>query len=354
MSEAISSGPRISVGLPVRNGENYIQATIESILAQTFEDFELIISDNASTDKTAQICQDLARRDTRIVYVRSLENVGGAPNFNRTVTLARGEFFKWAAHDDTLAPTFLERCLEALETNPQAVLAHPWTQIIDAQSHWVKDYHYDGQLATASPKPSVRFGALIHPPHQCYQLFGLMRKSMLQQTPLHGSYGHADGVLLARLSLMGPFVEIPEHLFFARSHPEQTLYRFIWTQKRPDYRALTVWCDPRNAQRLITPKWTILREYWQAIAQANLSRGERRACDWETLRWARTYWKGLLRDLGLAAIYPFQKIIRAHWGTLKPEVASKSSKGTTRSSPGNKHSAPEPSGQDYPAAEQAI
>lgn len=345
------------MGLPVRNGENYIQAAIESILAQTFQDFELIISDNASTDQTAQICQALAQRDARICYVRNPKNLGGAPNFNRTVALARGEYFKWAAHDDILAPTFLERCFEALESNPQAVLAHPWTQVIDAQNHWVKDYRYDGQLATADSKPSVRFRAMIHPPHQCYQLFGLMRKSLLQQTPLHGSYAHADGVLLARLALMGPFVEIPERLFFARAHSQQTLYRFIWTRKRPDYRALTVWCDPRNARRLITPKWTILREYWQAIAQTELSSKERRACYGETLQWAKTYWKGLARDLGLAAIYPFQKIIRACWGTLKEETTSKRTKGTkstTQISPTSQYFPSHPPLQDHPGTEQAM
>lgn len=302
-SQITEAAPRVSVGLPVHNGENYLEEAIASILAQTFGDFELIISDNASSDRTPEICQTFAQQDNRIRYVRSAENLGGAANFNRVFALARGEYFKWAAHDDLIAPTFLERCVATLDANPEAVIAYAWTQIIDAKGHPGQPYAYNSVLATDSPDRVARFRSLIHPSHQCYQLFGLMRANILRQTPLHGPYFHGDGVLLARLALWGPFCELPEPLFLARSHPEQTLYRFIWSQKRPDYYALTLWCDPSQAQRLITPKWTILREYWRAIAETPLSTPERRACYRETWKWARTYWKGLLRDLGYAMVY---------------------------------------------------
>ena len=124
ISEAISPHvPRLSIGLPVFNGEQFIRAAVESILAQSFSDFELIISDNASTDMTPAICREYAQRDSRIRFIQQSENRGGAWNFNHVFSLARGSYFKWAPCDDVIAPTYLERCIEALDRTPAAVLA---------------------------------------------------------------------------------------------------------------------------------------------------------------------------------------------------------------------------------------
>ena len=98
--------------------------TIDSILMQTYEDFELIISDNASTDQTEEICRRYAEKDVRIKYVRNRENLGAAYNYNQTFHLSSGEFFKWAPHDDILRPEFLERCLDALDDDPVAVMSY--------------------------------------------------------------------------------------------------------------------------------------------------------------------------------------------------------------------------------------
>ena len=103
----VSASPRLSVGLPVYNGETYIGQSIESLLGQSYEDFELIISDNASTDSTADICRHYGKQDPRIRYVRQPRNIGLSPNHNFVVQQARGEYFKWAAADDLCAPTFL-------------------------------------------------------------------------------------------------------------------------------------------------------------------------------------------------------------------------------------------------------
>ena len=96
--------PRVSVGIPVFNGERFLAETIESILAQTFKDFEIVISDNASTDRTEEICRSYAARDPRIRYNRNDTNRGAAWNHNRVFELARGEYFKWQSHDDFCAP----------------------------------------------------------------------------------------------------------------------------------------------------------------------------------------------------------------------------------------------------------
>ena len=100
---------KISIGLPVFNGETYLQTALESLCAQTFEDFELLIVDNASTDRTGEICRKAANHDRRIKYFRNTENIGAAKNFNKAFEISNSEYFKWAAHDDICAPQFLEK-----------------------------------------------------------------------------------------------------------------------------------------------------------------------------------------------------------------------------------------------------
>src|SRR5262245_31410059 len=116
--------PRVSIGVPVYNGERYLRECIDSILGQTFRDFELILSDNASTDATRTICEAYATRDPRVRYYRNEQNLGACRNFNRCVELARGDYFLWAAHDDAIAPEYLARCVEALDRDPSVVLSH--------------------------------------------------------------------------------------------------------------------------------------------------------------------------------------------------------------------------------------
>src|SRR6187402_1563429 len=116
--------PRVTVGIPVYNGAEYLEQAIQSVLAQTFSDFELIICDNASTDATAAIVLDYAARDSRVRYARNRENIGSARNYNRLFELATGEDFKWMACDDLITPQFLEYCVAALDAAPCAVLAY--------------------------------------------------------------------------------------------------------------------------------------------------------------------------------------------------------------------------------------
>src|ERR1700758_837964 len=111
----MSTPPRLTVGLPVYNGENYLAESIEALLGQTYEDFELIISDNASSDGTADICQRYRKQDSRICYIRQKRNIGLNPNHNFVIGQARGEMFKMASHDDLYARDLLKCCVEALD-----------------------------------------------------------------------------------------------------------------------------------------------------------------------------------------------------------------------------------------------
>src|SRR5680860_1035425 len=123
---------KVSVGMPVYNGEKYVGAALECLLSQTLTDFELIISDNASTDRTESICRSYAARDSRVRYFRNEQNTGGTANFNRVLELASSEYFKWACHDDLHAPTYLEQCAGILDRNPSFVLCHSKTRHIDS------------------------------------------------------------------------------------------------------------------------------------------------------------------------------------------------------------------------------
>src|SRR5246127_3969247 len=132
--------PLVSVGLFVYNGERYIEETLDSILNQTFTDFELIISDNASTDRTGEIAEAYAKRDDRIRYHRSEKNMGAGWNARRVYELATGKYFKQAAVDDMLEPDFLRQCIEALESDPTYVLAHSKTKVVDENGHFVENF----------------------------------------------------------------------------------------------------------------------------------------------------------------------------------------------------------------------
>ena len=132
--------PRVSVGIPVFNGENFLAHAIEAVLAQSYRDFELIICDNASTDAAEAICRRYAAADRRVRYHRNARNLGVGPNYDLCFAHARGVFFKWMAHDDAIEPNFLEETVARLEANPEAVLCCVNVCEIDADGRIVKEF----------------------------------------------------------------------------------------------------------------------------------------------------------------------------------------------------------------------
>src|SRR5580658_8950940 len=151
----MSTVPRLSVGLPVYNSSAYVAQSIDAILGQTFEDFDLIISDNASTDDTGDICRQYVKQDSRVRYFRQPRNVGLAPNHNFCVERAQAPLFKWAAGDDLYARDLLEKCVAALDANPKVVLAHSWTAMIDGNATFYQANAYP--LATSAARAPERF-----------------------------------------------------------------------------------------------------------------------------------------------------------------------------------------------------
>ena len=113
--------------MPVFNAVRWFDATLESLRQQTFADFELVISDNASEDATADICMRHAEADTRVRYLRQSHNIGANRNYLSVLAHARAPYFKWAAASDLCAPEFLAACVDELDRQPEAVLAFPQT-----------------------------------------------------------------------------------------------------------------------------------------------------------------------------------------------------------------------------------
>ena len=279
----MSPNCRLTVGLPVYNGSNYLAESIEALLGQSFNDFELIISDNASTDDTADICRHYKREDSRIRYFRQAHNLGLASNHNFLVERASGELFKWASHDDLYARELLKYCIDALDEQPNVVLAHAWTAMIDGSGNITKAIEYP--LATASARAPDRFRSLLFD-NGGDDDGGVIRTEVLRRTAMKGSYHHADRTIIAELSLLGPFYQVPDWLYFRRDHPERA------ERACPTVRARCANMDPRRADRVRNPAIRLYGEYFWAyvamIRRAPLSPADRRECYRHLSMWAAT------------------------------------------------------------------
>lgn len=259
--------PRVSIGLPVFNGEAYLGEAIDSILAQTFTDFELIISDNASDDGTPGICQSYVEADSRVRYFRNDRNLGGAWNYNQVFALSSGRYFKWAAHDDNLEPAFLQRCVDVLDAHPEITLCYPKTRIIDESGAVTGDIESDIHLPQESAyercKAFFRRFQRVENFH-CNPIFGLIRSDVLRQTALIGPYLRSDQILLAELALHGQFFEIPEFLFARRDHGERAMHTNTSSSGQAE------WFSPANRGKKQYPRWTVFRENMRCVSRVPL------------------------------------------------------------------------------------
>lgn len=285
--------PRLSIALPVYNGERFLAATIESLLGQTFADFELIIADNASTDATEEIARSFATTDARIRYERAAQNLGAAWNFNRSFHLARGEYFKWAAHDDLHHPLFLQRCIEVLDANPDVILCFARTEFIDDQGRHLREYPFPVDVNRASRRDL--FLVYAAGGHIMHEVFGVVRSSALRDSPLIGNYVGSDHVLVGTLALRGRFHQVPELLFQHREHEGRS------TRTQGGARGYTRWFDTRRSARIVMPHWRRVFENSRSILQAPLTIPEKVAHLWDLCRaanWSRRELLGELLRLG--------------------------------------------------------
>jgi glycosyltransferase involved in cell wall biosynthesis len=267
--------PLVSVGMPVYNGERFLGAAIESILAQTFRDFELIVCDNASTDRTEEIVRSYARRDPRIRYERSERNRGAAYNYNRVTALARGKYIRHAAHDDMLAPANLERCVALLEADPGLALVYPRMSRIDVDGNVIDTVSSPLVLDDDDPVHRWRtFHRLINEGSMCDPVFGLFRASVLKATAVIRNLIAADMLLLGEIALWGRIAEVPEVLFFERWHAGTSVNANPTLDERAAWFDPASISDPRNA----VPHWRWLAAFAGAIARAPLTPAQRAQC----------------------------------------------------------------------------
>ncbi len=253
--------PLVSIGMPVYNGEKYIRRALDSLLAQDYEDFELIISDNASTDGTPQICRAYAARDARITYYRTEQNMGAIRNFNRVFELARGKYFLWAAADDWRAPNYLRHCVACLERDPTSVLCFTKTYMVkpDLPPEAAME-----SLKVDQTTPRERFQALMRYDFAPGTIvYSLMRVSALSRTTLFESYYGSDSGLVLQLSLIGPFTRCDETAFYywaeVRDSDVFALYK----------RMMEVLYNANRPKASLLPSWELGRGYLRIAARSS-------------------------------------------------------------------------------------
>jgi glycosyltransferase involved in cell wall biosynthesis len=266
----ISTGydtPRVSVGVPVYNGERYLEEALDSILSQTFNDYELIISDNASNDRTEVICRNYAGRDRRVRYYRSPENRGAPWNFNRVFELSRGEYFRWHCADDFIDPELLQKCVNVLDNNPEVILCYPSAIRVDVHGKFIT--YYDSRLDLRYPSAKDRFHHFYRNVGLCIVQYGLIRSNVLRKTSLFGNYIGSDIVFLAELTLYGLFFEIPEYLFYVRLHPQAST-------SITSIEELKYFYDPKNRSKFYMRYWRHMWEKFKVIEKSPLTNREKK------------------------------------------------------------------------------
>jgi glycosyltransferase involved in cell wall biosynthesis len=262
-----SGSPKVSIGLPVYNGERYLALTIDSILAQTYQDFELIISDNCSADSSGEICRQYAAKDSRVRFFPSEVNKGAAWNFRRVFELARGLYFRWAPSDDVFAPESLAACVEVLDAHPDAVLCYPKTILIDGTGAVIKPY--DDNLDLRSDSAVERYRMAASQIGLVNVIYGLMRTERVRQTRLIRHYPGADIILLLELTLYGKFLEINRPLFFRRMHEQAS------SSMKSSLSELQAYLDPSKKGQVFSRRWRTFMDQVVAVLRGPLSPTER-------------------------------------------------------------------------------
>jgi glycosyltransferase involved in cell wall biosynthesis len=270
-----NSVPRLSIGLPVFNGEDYVKQAIDSILSQTYTDFEFVISDNASTDRTEEICRSYAAKDPRIKYFRNPKNIGATQNWYRVLDLASGEYFASVAHDDLYAPDYMVKCISVLDQDPSIIVCYSKTSIIDAQGCPLEDDRIlkmlSAKIDTVSASASTRLYNVLAVDYLCIQLYGVMRTRVLRDTKVFAGYSSCDRNTLAELALLGRLYEIPEYLFFHRIYPE-ALGAAVYSGRSVQELFLL---DPGTDWNERFSALKVYRNYFSSVAQAAIPAGEK-------------------------------------------------------------------------------
>jgi glycosyltransferase involved in cell wall biosynthesis len=306
--------PALSIGLPVYNGQRYLAKALDSLLNQDFEDFELIVSDNGSTDQTETICRDAAARDSRVRYLRNDQNQGATWNFRKVLEASSGEFFKYAAYDDECYPAMLRKCMDIIRTDPAIALAYTRSELIDENSAVVPPQcspRWDS-IATSASQASIRLWHVLWRVLHGQACYGVIRASFLRRIRPFGSVA-GDWVVLAQLAMLGKIVEIPEVLFRLRRHTNNS-----WNGKTTSVQVLQ-WHNPRasKVEKILPFRVAIVLEHMKSVYYLPLSPIQKVTCMPIACLTppARNAWIWFLRKTG-----PIRRKLRAisGWKALLP------------------------------------
>lgn len=285
--------PMVSIGLAVFNGEKYLAQAIDSILVQTYTDFELIICDNASSDRTEAICRQYVAQDPRIRYFRNPTNIGGVNNENRTFALSRGKYYRLMAHDDLLAPELIAKSVEVLAENPDVILCYSDIAVIDSQGQQLKIINAD---VGHENQPYQRFRQLVSQNHRCEATYALTRSKILRQTKLQLNYSDSDRNFLADLSLRGKFYKINQPLFYKRYHPGRSIEVYEDRYKR------MAWFDPKLDENNLPyycyfMYWRQVLHFCTIVAVAPVNLPNKIFCYIHLMKWLRFRRKKLINEI---------------------------------------------------------
>jgi glycosyltransferase involved in cell wall biosynthesis len=289
LSSSAANNPRVSVGMPVYNSQKYVGEAIEAHLNQTFSDFELILTDNASTDRSEEICRSYASKDPRVKYHRNPQNLGAVGNFRRGFELSVGQYFRWSPSDDLISPNLLERAVDILDRDPSIFVAYARTKLIDGVGSVLGDF--DEKLHLMDDRPSERWKGVLQNVRMGNLPYGLSRADSLRKTALLRNYGGGDIPLMCEMSLYGKFFEIPDAFFYRRMHEAASTAM----KSSADIMALY---DPRNRKKLRMYYWSQLIDNLKSVVRAPISTSEKLNIFAFEAHWVFRGRREYLRELG--------------------------------------------------------
>ena len=266
--------PLVSIGLPVFNGEDFLESSIDTLLSQSYKNIEVIVCDNASTDNTQVIVERYCSKDARVKYYRHEKNLGAALNYNSTFDMSSGRYFKWAAHDDIIHENYIEQCVIAMEQDKSISLVQPLTGQIDGNG--VVTGHLYTSHETVIPKTTSNielYRILIQDRGAWVRIFGLIRSSILKNTPLIDNYVGSDLTLLGELGLNGNVRDIDSVLFWRREHAETST-----TGKYKARRKRLNWFDTSKNPSVALPEWRLNTEMFRSVVRQNIPLSNKFSC----------------------------------------------------------------------------
>ena len=264
MSEGL---PLVSAGIPVYQGANFLDQTLVALRSQDYPNLEIVVCDNASTDRTAEIARKHTDEDPRVRIIVNQVNIGAAPNYNKVFEVSRGEYFAWNAHDDQSSSGFFRSGVAALQAESDAVVAIPNSFRVDLEGNRLEEFEIPPGIHSTRPHIRFRAGARADPEAI---VFGLFRSDAIRRTHLHGSFAGSDRNFVAELMLHGRAVMAPDSEFYLLEHPGRSVRTFQRTGKDRFTHMRDAWYSPERKGRMVFPNWRRLREYISSVRRTPL------------------------------------------------------------------------------------